>query len=90
MDSCLFYCLRRNGSGRNGQTVPDETVRVETARVETRLGPKLNYFVGLFLQVVVVFLLMQEAVQYPVEHLEKFEKFGMLRGVNFSHVSNLT
>ncbi|KAF5805070.1 putative vesicle-fusing ATPase [Helianthus annuus] len=33
---------------------------------------------------------LQETVQYPVERPEKFEKFGMLKGVNFSHVSNLT
>ncbi|KAJ0772671.1 putative vesicle-fusing ATPase [Helianthus annuus] len=33
---------------------------------------------------------LQETVQYSVEHPVKFEKFGMLRGVNFSHMSNLT
>ncbi|KAJ0788718.1 putative vesicle-fusing ATPase [Helianthus annuus] len=33
---------------------------------------------------------LQETVQYLVERPEKFEKFGMLNGVNFSHVSNLT
>ncbi|KAJ0576147.1 putative vesicle-fusing ATPase [Helianthus annuus] len=33
---------------------------------------------------------LQETVQYLVERPKKFEKFGMLKGVNFSHVSNLT
>ncbi|MFS7901320.1 hypothetical protein Hanom_Chr00s194146g01835821 [Helianthus anomalus] len=69
MESRLFYCSRRNGQTVLVEMVRVETVRVETARVETRIGPKQNYFVGLVLQVVVVFLPMLPLLhRQPLHH----------------------